>query len=87
MIEGVKGKIYKIIVRPNVMYGMEIVALTKRLDVELESAELLRVTRRNRIRKEYIRGTAQVEQFAHSVREARLRQFRYLPKNENRYTG
>lgn len=55
LIEGVKGKIYKIIVRPDEMYGMEIVALTKRLEVELESAELLRVIRRNRIRKEYIR--------------------------------
>lgn len=41
LIEGVKGKIYKIIVKPDEMYGMEIVALTKRLDVELELAELL----------------------------------------------
>lgn len=55
LIEGVKGKIYKIIVRLDEMYGIGDSGSNKRLDVELELAELLRVTRRNRIRKEYIR--------------------------------
>lgn len=49
------------------MYGLETVALTKRQEAELEMAELkmlifvLRATRMDSIRNEYLRGTAQVE--------------------------
>ena len=52
------------------LYGLETVALTKRQEAEMEVAELkmLRlfsfgVTRTDKIRNEYIRGTAQVGQF------------------------
>lgn len=51
------------------MYGLETVALTKRQEAELEMAELkmlifvLRATRMDSIRNEYLRGTAQVECF------------------------
>ena len=49
------------------LYGLETVALTKRQEAEMEVAELkmlrfsLGVTRMDKIRNEYIRGTAQVE--------------------------
>ena len=61
------------------LYGLETVALTKRQETELEVAELkmlsfsLGVTRMDKIRNEYIRGTAQVGRFGETEREARLR--------------
>ena len=62
----VKGKVYKVAVRPAMLYGLETVTLTKRQEAEMEVAELkmlrfsLGVTRMDKIRNEYIRGTAQV---------------------------
>lgn len=35
-----KGKVYKTLVRPAMLYGMEPVPLTKRQEAELEVAEL-----------------------------------------------
>ena len=54
------------------LYGLETVALTKRQQAKMEVAELkifyyydflLGVTRMDKIRNEYIRGTAQVGRF------------------------
>ena len=65
----VKAKVYKVAVRPAMLYGLETVALTKRQEAEMEVVELkmlrfsLGVTRMDNIRNEYIRGTAQVGQF------------------------
>ena len=65
----VKGKVYKVAVRPAMLYGLETVALTKRQEAEMEVAELkmlrfsLWVTRMDTIRNEYIRGTSQVGRF------------------------
>ena len=36
----VKGKVYKVAVRPAMLYGLETVALTKRQEAEMEMAEL-----------------------------------------------
>ena len=61
----VKGKVYKVAVKAAMLYGLETVALTKRQEAEMEVAELkmlrfsLGVTRMDKIRNEYIRGTAQ----------------------------
>ena len=74
----VKGKVYKVAVRPAMLYGMETVALTKRQEAEMEVIELtmlrfpLGVARMDKIRNEYIRGTAQVGRFEEKTREARL---------------
>ena len=60
----VKGKVYRVAVRPAMLYGLETVALTKRQEAEMEVAELkmlrfsLGVTRMDKFRNEYIRGTA-----------------------------
>ncbi|KAK2920086.1 hypothetical protein Q8A73_002290 [Channa argus] len=76
-----KGKVFKTVVRPAMLFGLETVALKKRQEAELEVAELkmlrfsLGVTRMDRIRNEYIRGTAHVRCFGDKVREARLRWF------------
>ena len=65
----VKGKVYRVAVRPAMLYGLETVALTKKKEAEMEVAELmmlrfsLGVTRMDKIRNEYIRWTAQVARF------------------------
>ena len=68
----VKGKVYKVAVRPAMLYGLETVALTKRQEAKMEVAELkmfsLGVTIMDKIRNEYIRGTAQVGKFGENPR-------------------
>ena len=88
-----KGKIYKKVVRPAMLYGLETVALTKSQEAELEVAELkmlrfaLGVTRMDKIRNEYIRGSAQVGRFGEKVREARLRWFGHVQRSDTGYIG
>ncbi|KAK3521227.1 hypothetical protein QTP70_001041 [Hemibagrus guttatus] len=70
------------------LYGLETVSLRKRQESELEVAELkmlrfsLGVTRLDRIRNEYIRGTAHVGCLGDKVREARLRWFGHVQWRE-----
>ncbi|KAK3554237.1 hypothetical protein QTP70_020097 [Hemibagrus guttatus] len=84
----IKGKVYKTVVRLAMLFGLEIVSLRKRQESELEVAELkmlrfsLGVTRLDRIRNEYIRGTAHVGRFRDKVREARLRWFGHVQRRE-----
>lgn len=75
----VKGTVYKTVVRPAMLYGVVLMALTKRQEAELELAELkmirfflgvTRIYRIYRIRNEYIRGRAQVRQSERGVTEA-----------------
>ena len=89
----VKGKLYKTLARPAMLYGLETVALTRKQEMELEVAEprmlrfLLGVTRLDRIRNEYIRGTAHVGRFRESLREARLRWFGHVLRRDRGYIG
>ncbi|KAF7711253.1 hypothetical protein C0J45_0241, partial [Silurus meridionalis] len=88
-----KGKVYRTVVRLAILYGLETVALSKRQEVELEVAELkmLRfsfgVTRMDRIRNEFIRGTAHVLRFGDKVREVRLRWFGHVQRRDMGYIG
>lgn len=59
----------EMVMTPAILYCLETVALTARQEVELG------VTK---IRKESIRGTAQVERFGHKVLEAKLRGFGHV---------
>ncbi|KAK3528635.1 hypothetical protein QTP70_006349 [Hemibagrus guttatus] len=85
----IKGKVYRTVLRPTMLYGLETVSLRKRQESELEVAELkmlrfsLGVTRLDRIRNEYIRGTAHVGRLGDKVREARLRWFGHVQKRES----
>ncbi|MCI4393356.1 hypothetical protein PGIGA_G00156440 [Pangasianodon gigas] len=89
----IKGKVYTTVVRPAMLYVLETVALRKRQESELEVAELkmlrfsLGVTRLDRIRNEYIRGTAHVGRLEDKVREARLRWFGHVQRRESEYIG
>ncbi|XP_060743999.1 uncharacterized protein LOC132857897 [Tachysurus vachellii] len=75
------------------LYGLETVTLKKRQESELEVAELkmlrfsLGVTRLDRIRNKYIRGTAHVGSLGDKVREARLRWFGHVQRRESEYIG
>ena len=88
-----KGKVYKTVVRPALMYGLETVALSKRQEAELEVAQLkmlrfaLGVTRLDRIRNDLIRGTAHVRKLEDKVREARLRWYGHVQRREEEYIG
>ncbi|KAK3535973.1 hypothetical protein QTP70_022853 [Hemibagrus guttatus] len=89
----IKGKVYRTVVRPAMLYGLETVSLRKRQESELEVAELkmfrfsLGVTRLDRIRNEYIRGTAHVGRLGDKVREARLRWFGHFQRRDSEYIG
>ena len=75
----VKDKMYKSVVRPTMLYEMETVAGTERQMGKMEVAELqmvrwaLGVTRKDKIRKEYVRGTAKIAKLGDKLRNARLR--------------
>lgn len=64
-----KGKVYKTVVRPEMLVGQEPAPLKKREEAELEVAEMkmlrfsLGVTRLDRIKNEYINRTANVRGF------------------------
>ncbi|KAF7710661.1 hypothetical protein HF521_009533 [Silurus meridionalis] len=88
-----KGKVYRTVVRPAMLYGLETVALGKSQQAELEVAKLkllrfsLGVKRMDKIRNEFIRGTAHVERFGDKVREARLRWFGHVQRSDMSYIG
>ena len=73
------------------LYGFEMVAVTKRQKAEMDVAELLRfslgVTRMDKIRNEYIRGTARVGRFGEKTREARLRWYGHVRRKDDWYIG
>ena len=79
VISKVKGKMYKSVVRPAMLYGMETVAITERQMGKMEVAELkmvrwaLEVTRKDKIRNEYVIGTAKIAQLGDKLWNARLR--------------
>ena len=87
----VKEKVYKVAVKPAMLYGLETVALTKRQEMEVAELKMLRfslgVTRMDKIRNEYIRGTAQVGKFGDKTREARLRWYGHLLRKDDGYIG
>ncbi|XP_065671877.1 uncharacterized protein LOC136089732 [Hydra vulgaris] len=88
-----RGKIYRTVVRPAMLYGLETVALTKRQVSEMEVSEMkmLRfsfgVTKKDRIRNEFIRGSAHVACFGDKVRGSRLRWFGHVQGRRESYIG
>ena len=73
------------------VYGLETVAVTKKQVEEMEVAEkkMLRfamgVTRKDKIRNEYIRGTVKVEQFGMKMRENRMRWYGHVMRRDQEY--
>ncbi|XP_013866635.1 uncharacterized protein LOC106519479 [Austrofundulus limnaeus] len=88
-----KGKMFKTVVRPTMLFGLETVAMTKRQEAELEVAEMkmlrfsLGVTRVDKIRNDCIRRTAYVSCVGDKIRKARLRWFGHVQRREIEYIG
>ena len=89
----VKGKVYSSVVRPAMVYGLEIVAITKKQVEEMEVAEMkmlrfaMRVTRKDKIRNEHIRSTVKVEQLGMKIMEGRLRWYGHVMRRDQEYVG
>ena len=89
----VKGKMYKSVVRPTMLYGMETVAVTERQMGKIKVAELkmvrwaLGVTRKDKIRNEYVKGTAKIAKLEDKLRNARLRWYGHVKRREEDYMG
>ena len=72
---------------------MESAALTKKQEAELEVAEMrllrfsLWVTRTDKIRNEFVRGSAHVARFSNKVREVELRWFDHMQRREEENIG
>ena len=87
----VKGKMYKSVVRPTMLYEMKTVAVTERQVGKMESTELkmvrwaLGVTRKDKIRNEYVRGTAKIAKLGD--KNARLRWYGHVKRREEDYVG
>ena len=85
----VKGKV----VRPAMVYGLETVAVTKKQVEEMEVAEMkmlrfaMGVTRKDKIRNEYIRSTVKVERLGMKMREGRLRWYGHVMRRDQEYVG
>ena len=89
----IKGKMYKSVVRPTMLYGMETVAVTEIQVGKMEVAELkmvrwaLGVTRKDKIRNEYVRGTAKITKLGDKLRNERLRWYGHIKRREEDYVG
>ena len=80
--------------RPALVYELETVAVIKKqLVEEMEVAEMkvlrfaMGVTRKDKIRNEYIRGTVKVEQLEMKMGEGRLRWYQHIMRRDQEYVG
>ena len=75
------------------VYGLETVAVTKKLMEEMEVAEMkmlrfaMKVTKKDKIRNEHIRSTVKVERLGMKMREGRLRWYGHVMKKDQEYVG
>ena len=89
----VKGKVYSSVVRPAIVYGLETVAVTKKQVEEMEVAEMkmlrfaMGLTRKDKIRNQYIRGTVKVERLGMKMRQGRLRWYGHVMRRDQEYVG
>ena len=89
----IKGMILRMVVRPVMMYGLETAAMTRRQEKQLEVAEMrmlrfsLGVTRKDKIRNEFIRGTLKVDRIGQKVRQSRLRWYGHVKRRDEDYVG
>ena len=75
------------------VYGLETVAVTKKQVEEMEVAEMkisrfaMGVTRKDKIRNEFIRDTVKVEWLGMKMREGRLRWYGHVMRRDQDYVG
>ena len=84
---------YKSVVKPTLLYGMETMAVTERQMGKMEVAELkmmkwaLGVTRKDKIKNEYVRGTAKIAKLGDKLRNAKLRWYGHVKKEKKTTWG
>ena len=89
----VKEKVYSSVVRPAMVYGLDMVAVTKKQVEEMEVAEMkmlrfaMGVTRKHKIKNEYIRSTVKVERLGMKMREVRLRWYGHVMRKDQECVG
>ena len=89
----IKGKVYRTVVRPALMYGAETWALKKAQEKKLEVAEMrmlrwmFRVTKLDKIINKRIRGTTKVGEITKKVQERRLKWYGHVMRREEHYVG
>lgn len=89
----VKGKVFKSVVRPAMLYGAETWPIKRAQESKLEVAEMrmlrwmLGVTRRDKVRNSLIRGTAKVTEVTKKVQERRMQWFGHIKRREEEYVG
>ena len=75
------------------VYGLKTVAVTKKQVEEMEVAEIkmlrlaMGVTRKDKTRNEYIRGTVKVEWLGMKMREGRLRWYGHVMRRDKEYVA
>ena len=75
------------------LYGLETVAVTKKQAKEMEVAEMkmlrfaMGVTRKDKIRNEYIRSAVKVKRLGMKMREGRLRWYGHVMRKDQEYVG
>ena len=75
------------------MYGLETVAVTKKQVQKMEVVEMkmlrfaMGVTRKYKIRNEFVRGTVKVERLGMKMREGRLRWYGHVMRRDQEYVG
>ena len=83
-----KGKFHRTVIRPAMLYGTETASLKKTEEKRMDVAEMrmLRwmcgVTREDRIRNEYIRGSTKVVEISKKIQEGRLRWYGHLMRRD-----
>ena len=89
----VKGNVYSSVVRPAMVYGLEMVAVTKKQVEEMEVAEMkmlrfaMGVMRKDKIRNEHIRSTDKVERLGIKMKESRLKWYGHVMRRDQEYVG
>ena len=91
----VEGKVYSSVIRPAMVYGLELetVPVIKKQVEEMEVVEMkmlrfaMGVTRKDKIRNEYIKGRVKVERLGMKLREGRLRWYGYVMRRDQEYVG
>ena len=84
---------YKFVIRPAILYGLETAPLTKKNEAEREVAELKRlrfstgITRMDMITNDYIRGTARLNSIKNKLRKTKLRWYGHILRKKNSYVA
>jgi hypothetical protein len=83
-----KGKFYRSVVGPTMLYSSECWVVDRRIELSMNVTEMkmLRwmsgVTRKNRIKNEYVRGIIGVASIVDKMRENRNKWFRHVMRRE-----